>query len=75
MPQPIHKFPKPKVMSLKWGKGRTKAVVYGKYRRGKSWSYAIKRLDIKRHATKDFSKGHKVHKRYPHTTDLPMAKW
>ncbi len=87
MPSPVKRFKKPKKVKIKWGKGKKNVIAYGTYKRtvkvkrGRrtvrktKTSYAIKKLDRKRHAVKDFSKGRKVHRRYPHATDLPMSKW
>jgi hypothetical protein len=59
---------KSKVVRIKWGKGKTTAVTYGRYKRGDKWSYAIKSLDKSRRFTTTRLK-EKRHRKYPHTGD------
>ena len=82
MPSPVKRFPRPKLMKIKWGKGKRRVLVYGRYKRtvdGKAkTSYAIKSLDRKRTSrayARQPKMKRKVHRRYPHAVDLPKRKW
>lgn len=75
MPSSLKWYPRPKMMTIKYGRGTLRAKVLGTYTRyvdgKKHTSHHIKRLDNLRHATKSWSgKYHHAHEQF---TDSPKS--
>lgn len=76
MPSSLKLFPRPRMMTIRYGRGTLRAKVSGTYTRymngKKHTSHHIRRLDSLRRADKE--KNHRLHKLHEHFTDTPHTR-